>query len=153
MINFLKNKITIVLFVSLVWLGIMGTVQPSSVYAAVPTSPVIGVVDFNLLLNQHPDTQKANDTLKVEADSAQKEFEAKSVNMSDKDKQNLNLQLRQRVEQKRQDLLKAIADKISISVKEVAEAEGVSIVVQKGVVVYEASGVDITDEVLKKIRQ
>jgi outer membrane protein len=151
MIAIAKKKITGILLATLVLLGATGinAAQPAKAHAAAPTSGAIGVVDFTLLINQHQDTQKANETLKAETETAKKEFADKSAGLSDADKQNLNLQLMQRVEQKRQELLKAIADKISAAVKEVAAAKGLEIVVQKGIVVY--GGVDITDDVMKKI--
>lgn len=152
MIYSIAKKTTGMLLTVLVLLGAMGVVvaQPGKAYAAAPGAVAVGVVDFTLLINQHPDTQKANETLKTETEAAKKEFADKSAGLSDADKQNLNLQLMQRVEQKRQELLKGIADKISAAVKEVADAKGLAIVVQKGAAVY--GGLDITDEVMKKIR-
>lgn len=109
----------------------------------------IGVVDTALLLNKHPDTQQANEILKTETEQAKKEFDEKSAGLSDKDKHDLDLQLTQRMAQKRQELLNAITDKINTAVKEVADTKGLTIVIPKNFTVY--GGVDITDEVLKKI--
>lgn len=148
MLNLIQNKITGVVLAALVCLvltGLHGTAH------AAPASSPIGVVDFGLLVSQHPDTPKANETVKTEAEAANKEFEAKAASLGDKEKEDLRIQLLQRVEQKGQGLLKAIADKINAAVREVAAAKGLTIVVQKSSVVY--GGLDITDEVLKKIRQ
>ncbi len=135
-------SVTIVLFL----LGAVGTtvVQPSRAYAA-----DIGVVDYQLVLSKHPDTQKANQALQAEADQAQKEFDTKSAGLSDKDKQDLNVQLRQRIEQKKRELVGPILDKINAAVKAVADAKGLQIVVNKTMVVY--GGVDITSDVLNKV--
>ncbi|MDR3591202.1 MAG: OmpH family outer membrane protein [Negativicutes bacterium] len=142
-----RKTITAMLLAALILFGAMGA---GTAQAAVPTAPpTVGLVDFPLLINQHPDTQKANETLKAETEAAKKEFEAKSAGLGDKEKQDLNLQLMRQVEQKRQELLRPIADKINAAVREVAEAKGMAIVVQKGVAVY--GGLDITDDVLKKI--
>jgi outer membrane protein len=43
---------------------------------------------------------KANEALQVEQEQVQKEFTAKAANLGDNEKQDLNLQLIQRVEQK-----------------------------------------------------
>ena len=129
----------------------IGMVEPGKASAAgAAAAPAIGVVDMGLLLNQHPDTAKANETLKAEAEAAQKEFETKSAGQNDKDKQALNIQLTQRVQQKRQELFSAIAVKINAAVKEVAEAKGLAIVLPKSITVY--GGLDITDEVAKKLK-
>lgn len=120
---------------------------PGKVLAA-PASPV-GVVDFGLLANQHPDTQKANDALWAEVETAKQEFDSKAAGLSDRDKKALALQLGQRVEQKRRELLGAIIEKVNATIKVVADAKGLSIVVDKFAVIY--GGSDITSDVMKKI--
>jgi outer membrane protein len=116
---------------------------------AAPAASPVGVVDFIYLIDHHPDTAKANEVLKAEQEAAKKEFADKSAGLSDADKQNLDRQLAQRVEQKRLELVKPLADKVMAAVKEIADAKGLSVVVGKNVVVY--GGVDITQEVLAKI--
>jgi outer membrane protein len=123
-------------------------VQPGKVSAAKAPSSV-GVVDFGLLVNQHPDMQKANEIFKAETEQAKKEFDTKAASLSDKEKRELDRQLTQRVVQKRDELLSAIADKVNAAVKAVADANGLTMVVPKNLVVY--GGTDITDEVMKKI--
>jgi outer membrane protein len=127
----------------------------TGIYAMAPdkahaAASAVGVVDFGLLVNQHPDTQKANETFQAENEAANKEFEAKAAGLGDKEKQDLKVQLLQRVEQKRQALLQAITGKIDAAVREVANVKGLTVVVQKGAVVYGC--LDITDDVLKKLR-
>lgn len=150
MTNPVQKKIARVVLTAILFLMATSViaVSPGKAYAA-PGSAAVGVVDFTLLINQHPDVQKVNETIKGETEAAKKEYADKSAGLSDADKQNLNIQLMQRLEQKGQELVKGIADKVSTAVKEVAEAKGLAIVVQKGTVVY--GGLDITDEVLKKI--
>lgn len=121
---------------------------PGTAYAA-PAASAVGTVDYDLLINQHPDTQKANEIYRTETEQAKKEYDAKAAGLSDKEKQDLNLQLMQRVEQKRQELLKAITDKINAAVKEVATAQGLTMIVSKTFVIY--GGPDITNDVQKKI--
>jgi outer membrane protein len=144
------KKISVFTLAAFLLLGVISliTVQPGKVYAAT-AAPAVGVVDTGLLLDKHPDTQQANEILKSETEQAKKEFNEKSATLSDKDKQALDLQLTQRVAQKRQELLKAITDKINVAIKEVAEAKGLTIVIPKSFVIY--GGQDITDDVLKKI--
>lgn len=120
----------------------------SSAQAAPAVSPV-GYVDFIYLVDHHPDTAKANEALKAEQEAARQEFAAKSAGLSDADKQSLDRQLGQRLEQKRMELLKPISDKVVAAVKEVADAKGLSFVIDKREVVY--GGVDITQDVLAKI--
>jgi len=122
--------------------------QPGAAYAAANASTV-GVVDYQLLVNQHPDMQKAIDAVHDADDQAKKDFADKSVGMTDQQKQDLGAQLGKHMDQVRGDLLKAIADKVDAAVKQVAEAKGLTIVVPKSFVIY--GGTDITADVLKVI--
>ena len=116
---------------------------------AAPNASNVGVVDYLYLINQQPETAQANETLRSEQEAAKKEFADKLSTLSDADKQNLDRQLGQRVEQKRQELLQPIIEKINVAIQEVADDKGLSIVIAKQQVVY--GGVDITGDVLKKI--
>lgn len=120
-----------------------GTVSAAAAVSAV------GVVDPGLLLSQHPDAQKFDETMKAQREQAKKDFDSQSAGLSDKDKQDLAIRLSQGLEQKQAELLKPIIDSIFGAIKAVADAKGLTVVVAKGSVVY--GGQDITDEVMKKI--
>ncbi len=143
-----KKKMAL-FFIFITMTTVMLFAIPEQGYAAPANSSSIGIVDYVYLINKHPDTKNSNDALRSEAEQAKKEYAEKSVNMNDQDKHNLDQQLGQRIEQKRQDLLKPIMGKINEAIKEVADAKGLSVIVGKNVVIY--GGVDITDDVLKKI--
>jgi outer membrane protein len=143
-------KIVSVVVAAFFLLGIVGIAlsQSGKTYAA-PTSN-IGVVNFQMLVSQHPDAAAAQEAMKAEVAQAQKDFDAKSATMTnDKDKQEYFMQLQQRLNAKNQELLGAINDKVTVAVKGVADAKGLAVVVDKGAVIY--GGQDITDEVTKKI--
>lgn len=140
-----NNFATILLALSL-WITLaFGT---AAVQAA-PNAPSVGYVDFIYLVDHHPDTAKANAVLKAEKEVVEKEFADKAAGLNDADRKNLDQQLGQRVEQKRLELLKPIADKVVAAAREVADVKGLSIVIGKQEVV--CGGVDITQEVLAKI--
>jgi outer membrane protein len=80
---------------------------------------------------------------------AQKEFEEKSANMNDNEKRDYYTQTQQRLQQKNQELMEPITKNVEESVKKVAEQKGLSVVLDKGAVVY--GGVDITQDVLKQV--
>lgn len=122
-----------------------GTAKVEAAQAALP----VGVVDYLYLINNHPDTPKANEALKAEQEAVKKEFDAKAAGWSDKEKLELDRQLGQRVEQKRQELLKPITESINAAMKAVAETKGLGIVLHKNTVAL--GGQDITEEVFKKI--
>lgn len=126
--------------------------QPDTAEAAKKTtSSLIGVVDYKIVFSQHPDLPEAKEVLHTETMQAQQEFESKSPGLSDKEKQELDWQLRQRLELKQQELLSAITAKIDAVIKEVADAQELSAVVEKDATIY--GGKDITNDVLKKIQK
>jgi len=136
-----KRVFPLIFSICLVW-GAWGTVQ------AAPAASV-GYVDFIQLIQQHPDTVQANAVLKAEQEALKKEFETKSAGLSEQEKRELDRQLRQRLAQKRLELVKPISAKVVAAANEVAKEKELSIVIGKNEVV--CGGVDITADVLKKI--
>jgi outer membrane protein len=141
----LMGKISWIVLFTLLVCACLAPAAPAAANTQLP----IGVIDYGYLLNNHPDTAKANEILKAEQESARKEFAAKSAGMNDADKQALDRQLGQRVELKRQELLKPIADSIAAAMKAVADAKGLAMVVYKNGVAL--GGIEITEDVLKRI--
>lgn len=116
--------------------------------AAAPSS--VGYVDYRLLVSQHPDKPKADEALKAEQEKLRKEFESKVAGLSsDKEKQDLSLQLGKQLEQKHWELYSPIINSINTAIKDVATAKGLSIVIDKSIVIF--GGQDITADVGKKV--
>ena len=109
----------------------------------------VGVVDYSQVMNQHPKVQAASTEMQTAVQEAQKEFEEKSANMNDNEKRDYYTQTQQRLQQKNQELMEPITKSVEESVKKVAEQKGLSVVLEKGAVVY--GGVDITQDVLKQV--
>lgn len=148
---FTKRNFIISTFAALFFVAAFGVVmaQGGKAYAAPGATLPVGVVDYLYLINNYPDTPKANEALRAEREQTKKEFEAKSAGLGDKEKQDFNVQLAKRVEQKRQELLRPISEKLNVAIKEIADEKGLAIVISKSSAVY--GGVDITDEVMKRI--
>ena len=89
-------------------------------------------------------------TMQAEKEQAQKDFDTKAATMNDQEKQAYFSQLSQGLMNKEQALLGGILDKINGVVKTVAEAKGLSIVIDNRTVIY--GGTDITEEVSKKFK-
>ncbi|MBE6091752.1 OmpH family outer membrane protein [Selenomonas ruminantium] len=109
----------------------------------------VGVVDYSQIMSQHPKVQAASNEMQTAVQEAQKEFEEKSANMNDNEKRDYYTQTQQRLQQKNQELMEPITKNVEESVKKVAEQKGLSVVLDKGAVVY--GGVDITQDVLKQV--
>lgn len=150
----LRNKklykvVTIV--VSLIFLGsIVVIALASSGTASAAASSNIGTVDYQKVVTSHPGYQAYVDQMQVEEANAKKDFDTNSAKMTDKEKQAYFDQLKQRLQTKQQDMLKALLDKVNAVVKTVAESKGLSAVLDKNQVYY--GGADITDDVIKKIQ-
>jgi len=140
-----KFFVVAVLFV----LGVAGILgfNANKTYAAGGASSAVGIVNYQLLVSQHPDTAVAEQTMNAAVAQAKSDFDAKSVNMSEQEKQAYYQQLQQELQQKNQDLLVPVNDKVMAAVKSVAEAKGLTVVLDKSSAVY--GGQDITDDVMK----
>ena len=151
MLNNKKNvKMIAIVIAASFLLGVAGlaVTQTSHVSAAAPASNV-GVVNYQMVVQQHPDLAKVQSTMQTESESAKKEFDAKAASLGDKEKQEYFMQLQQRLQLKNQELMVPIFNKVDAVIKEVSDSKGLSIVVDKNAVIY--GGQDITDDCVKKV--
>lgn len=146
-------KLISLAIVALFVLGVIGIAVSSQAgktnVASASGSSSIGVVNHQLLISQHPDMAKAQEAWQAEMEQAKKDFDTKSASMNDKEKQDYYTQVQQRLSLKQQELIAPVFDKVDAAIKAVADAKGLSVVLDKSNVVY--GGQDITDEVTKKI--
>lgn len=140
-----KAKVKAIFLAAFLLFSVIAITNPTISHAASP----VGVVNYQILINQHPDMTQANTTYQAAIKQAQDDFNAKSANMNDQDKKALYQQIQQGLHQKQQELLGTIKDKVNAAIKEVADSKGLTVVVDKSATVY--GGQDITDEVMKKI--
>ncbi len=118
-------------------------------YAAGQTASSVGVVNYQLLVSQHPDMAAAQKTIVDAAAQAKSDFDAQSPKLSDPDKQALYQKLQLGLQQKSQEILAPINDKVMAAVKSVADAKGLKVIVDKSSAIY--GGQDITADVMKVI--
>ncbi len=114
-------------------------------------SSSVGVVDFRQVMGQSTDLQDANTKMQLAVEEAKNDFESKSAGMSEEDKANLYQQTQEQLARKQQELLDPIQKKVEAQVKSVAEAKGLSVVIDKSAVVY--GGTDITQDVIRKMAE
>lgn len=118
-------------------------------HAAPVATGQTGVVDYQYLVDHHPDAAKALAALRAEEASAQKQFKAKAPSLNEKQRQELEQKLSGGILQKRQALLKPITTSVDAAIKAVADSKGLAIVLEKRAVAF--GGTDITKDVLKKL--
>lgn len=139
----------IVILAAVLFMGVAGL----SSTAAAASANAVGLVDFQLLMSQHPDMAAAKETMKAAMDQAQKDYDEKTPAMTTQEEKNAyNNKLQQQLMEKQQVLYGSIQDKIIAAIKEVANAKGMTAVVDKdGTIFGDQSIQDITAEVGKII--
>ena len=146
-----KNVKTVALAIAAAFLfGVAGlAVSQTTHVASAAAASNVGVVNYQMVVQQHPDLAKVQTTMQAESEAAKKEFDAKAASLGDKEKQEYYMQLQQRLQLKNQELMVPLFSKVDAIIKEVADAKGLSVVVDKGAVIY--GGQDITDDCVKKV--
>lgn len=117
---------------------------------AASSESAIGMVNYQMLVSQTPDLKTVRETMQAELESAQKDFAEKSKTMNDQEKQRYYQQIQERLSNKEHELMTPVFQKVEAAIKKIADKKGLSVVVDKGTVIY--GGVDITDEVSKAIQ-
>ncbi len=154
MIKFEKKQVKIIsvaiaLMFVLSVVAIAVSSQSGSGIASAASSSTVGIIDYRQVMSQHPDLAAANTQMQQEIQQAQQDFTSKTEGMNDQDKQAYYQQTQQRLSNKEKDLIEPIRAKVQDAVKSVAEAKGLTVVLDKNSVVY--GGQDITQDVVKKV--
>lgn len=126
----------------------LGLSQMGNTGVASAASSPVGVIDYRQVMSQMPELQEADKTMQASIEKARKDFEEKSKSMNEQQKAEYYQQTQQRLQQEQRNLLLPIEEKAQAAVKAVAEAKGLSVVIEKNAVVY--GGQDITQDVIKR---
>jgi outer membrane protein len=116
------------------------------------------------LKREEAEKQKKLDERKAELTRLKGEYDKQAMVLSDKARaekageieqklaefQQLGLQWEQELNVKQQQLLGAVGERLDPVVKEIAEAEGLTFVLEKGAVLYGPSALDLTNELIRK---
>ena len=116
---------------SVVALGMSQLTAVTGVASAASSSSV-GVIDFRQAMSQNPALEAANKQFQQEVESAQADFDAKSASMSEEDKAAFYQQTQERLAQRQGELLEPVQKAVEQAAKEVADAKGLSVVIDKG---------------------
>lgn len=153
LINNQKNKKYVSLFIAVIFLlgiGAIAYTQMATPSMASDTNSNIGVIDTTKVLNAaSPAVVAANKELDDYKKQLSDEFTAKSANMDDNQKAALSSEYQGKLQDKMMEIQKKVQSEVSDASKAVADAKGLSIVMDKRTVLY--GGVDITDQVQRKL--
>ncbi len=109
----------------------------------------IGYVDMPRALDGHPRKAASERALQEFFQAKQREFAQRAKGLSAEQRQLLDRELQQQFLSKRQELLGNLDKEIRAAVEQVARTQGVSIVLERSVVLF--GGVDLTDQVIKQV--
>ncbi len=109
----------------------------------------IGYADMQRALENHPRKVSSERALQEFFQAKQAEFQQRSKGMTPAQRQELDQKLQQEFVQKRAELLSGLDRDIRASVEKVARAQGVSLVMERNVVLF--GGTDLTDFVIKDL--
>jgi len=153
MIKFEKKQVKVIsVAIALVFVfSVVGIAlsQSGSGIASAASSSNVGTIDYRQVMSQHPDLTAANAEMQQAYQDAQEDFKTKTTSMNDQQKQEYYQQTQERLMNKEKELIEPIRAKVQDAVKSVAEAKGLSVVLDKSSVVY--GGQDITPDVVKKV--
>ena len=156
MMRMMNNKANVKIFsiviaaIFIVGIGALAYTQMASPSSNSGTS-TIGVIDTSRMLSQdNPIYISAAREYMSYQSQLQQETQAKiDAAQDDATKQKIAEEARQNLAKKDQEIAKSVQDKAMEAAKAVGDAKGLSVVMTKDTVLY--GGVDITDQVLKKL--
>lgn len=152
MIKLEKKQVKIVsILIAVIFIGSVVAIALTQTgnIASAASSSTVGVVEYDQIMLQHPDMKSLDDQLKTAIDEIKKEFDEKSANMNDQEKQDYYIQCQERILQRREELLAPVINSVDAAIKAVADKRGLSVVLAKAAVVY--GGQDITQEVIAQL--
>ena len=122
----------------------------NGVASAAASESAVGVVNYQVLVSQSPKLEQVRSEMQQAIAETRREFDSKSQDLNDDDKERYYKQLQERLGNKEKDLMDPLLNEINEVIKKIAEKKGLKVVVDKSTVVY--GGTDITDEVAKALQ-
>ena len=122
----------------------------SGIASAASSESAIGVVNYQVLVSQSPRLEQVREDMQKAITDTRMEFDSKSKNMNDEEKERYYQQLQERLGNKEKELMDPVLEEINATIKKIADKKGLKVVVDKSTVVY--GGTDITDEVAKALQ-
>lgn len=110
----------------------------------------VGYVDMQRALDSHPRRASSERALQEFFQAKQREFQERSKGMTAFQRQELDRRLQQQILDKRNELLGGLDKEIRAAVEDAAKQAGVSVVLERSVVLY--GGHDLTEAVIKQIK-
>jgi outer membrane protein len=111
----------------------------------------VGYVEMQRALDNHPRKASSERALQEFFQAKQREFQERSKGMTAFQRQELDRVLQQQIFEKRNELLGGLDKELRQAVETVAKQAGVTVVLDRAVVLY--GGTDLTDAVIQLIKK
>ncbi|WP_408955176.1 OmpH family outer membrane protein [Natroniella sp. ANB-PHB2] len=148
----MKKLLVSGVLITLVIVGALVVVNPVQAEQAEQEEvdiPQIAYVDMERLFLKHPHKENAEEELDQKGQQLQQQLEVEAANLTKEERQELLKGYQQKLNQLERDLIQSLIDDINHKIREVAQREGITIVVDQPVVIY--GGYDLTLEVLAEL--
>ncbi|MCK8816375.1 OmpH family outer membrane protein [Natroniella sulfidigena] len=148
----MKKLLASGLLITLVIVGALVAVNPVQAEQAEQEevdNPQIAYVDMESLFLKHPHKEASEEELDQKAEQLQQQLEAEAVGLTKEERQELLKEYQQKLNQLEKDLIQSLIDDINYKIREVAQREDITIIIDQPVVIY--GGYDLTAEVLAEL--
>ena len=143
-------KIIAITVVGIFILGILGIALTQSVGTYASPSSKIGKVNYDRIRAEHPGMNNVINRMETEIDRAQRDFDERTRNMNDQQKQAYFEQVSERLALLERDLIVPLMDSIDNAIRSEAERRGLEVVFDSRTVYF--GGIDITEDVIRRLR-
>ncbi len=109
----------------------------------------IAFVDVEVVFEEHPERQEAEEQLNVEAEELQAELEAEAQELEQGDQEELLREYQQKLSQREEELISGVLADIEDIITDLAQEKGLEIVLEGENVLY--GGYDLTPAVMDEI--
>ena len=111
----------------------------------------VGCVNRQQVFTAYPGIEDLMNRVQSMRNEAQKDYDTNAKDLPATDKKAYSDKLALQEAQREDELMKPVSDKIEAAIKAVAEAKGLTVIVDATTVVY--GGTDITADVISKVKQ
>jgi outer membrane protein len=140
----------IIIAAGVIVIAVVGAVLLMRQTPAFSQSFSIGYVDMQRALDTHPRKASSERALQEFFQAKKREFDQRSKGLTAFQRQELDRQLQQQIFEKRNELLGGLDKEIRAAVQTAAGQAGVSVVLDRSVVLY--GGTDLTEDVIRQVK-
>lgn len=148
-----NTKIGVLVAIVVTLLGALAFTGGTQLQAQTEEEPIaaVGYVNVMEVFESHPEKLASEQVLNDEVLALQAQLETEIKDMTQEERQEIMKKYQEQLSQREQELVSRVIASIDEAIREVADENGVQIVLEKEQVIY--GGLDLTDLVKKRIQE